>query len=45
MEAMSALINEYSTKGEGHHKDPAQMNVLAYAYADQMLNHEPPLAE
>jgi hypothetical protein len=42
---MSTLINVYGAKGEGHHKDLAQMKVLAYAYADKMLNHKPPLAE
>jgi hypothetical protein len=42
---MTALINVYSAKGEGHHKDPAQIKVLTYAYADKMFNHEPPLAE
>ncbi|MFT7375203.1 MAG: hypothetical protein ACI9EP_000773 [Oceanospirillaceae bacterium] len=45
IEAMTALINVYSAKGEGHHKDPAQIKVLTYAYADKMFNHEPPLAE
>jgi hypothetical protein len=42
---MSALINVYGSKGEGNHKDPTKMKVLAYEYADKMLNHEPPLAE
>jgi hypothetical protein len=45
IEAMTALINVYGTKGEGHHKDPSKMKKLAYEYADKMLNHEPPLSE
>jgi hypothetical protein len=43
--AMSALIKVYGSKGEGNHKDPTKMKMLAYEYADKMLNHEPPLAE
>jgi hypothetical protein len=45
IEAMTALINVYGSKGEGSHKDPTKMKNLAYEYADKMLNHEPPLAE
>jgi hypothetical protein len=45
IEAMTALINVYGSKGEGRHKDPSKMKKLAYEYADKMLNHEPPLAE
>jgi hypothetical protein len=45
IEAMSALIKVYGSKGEGHHKGPTKMKNLAYEYADKMLNHEPPLAE
>jgi len=43
--SMPALINLYSSKGEGPHKGPTKMKILAYEYADKMLNHEPPLAE
>jgi hypothetical protein len=45
IEAMSALIKVYGTKGEGNHKDPTKMKNLKYEYADKMLNHEPLLAE
>jgi hypothetical protein len=42
---MSALIKVYGSKGEGNHKDATKMKMLAYEYADKMLNHEPLLAE
>jgi hypothetical protein len=42
---MSALIKVYGSKGEGNHKDATKMKMLAYEYADKMLNYEPLLAE
>ena len=44
-EAMTALIKAYGVTGKKDIKDPSDIKILAYRYADAMLHNEPDIVK